>query len=86
MKGRLIILLHLFVLNAQSTKDSLLLIWEDEGNEQVVRAQAYTNFIINEYLFNAPDSSYIMVNELLQSIKITRYPEYKVDQAKAYNL
>lgn len=70
-------------LSAQSTLDSLLLVWEDPTNPDSIRAQAFTDYIYEGDFNSNPDSAILLANQLYE---FTENTDYKIGTVDALNL
>ena len=51
--------------NAQTNLDSLYTVWQDKTKTDSLRAQAYSHYIWNGFLYKKPDSAFILAEELV---------------------
>tara|TARA_R110002167_G_scaffold276660_1_gene482609 strand:+ start:2731 stop:4587 length:1857 start_codon:yes stop_codon:yes gene_type:complete len=70
-------------LNAQSKLDSLYIIWQDKTQTDSIRTNAFKNYIWDGFLFDKPDSAFILAEELLNFSQSNKYLNAK---AEAYNI
>ena len=58
-----------FSIEEKKQIDSLLTIWNNNELEDTTRADAYKNYIVNYFLYNSPDSAYILAQEYYKFAK-----------------
>ena len=69
------ILISLFnVSTSAQDLDSLYGIWQDQGQSDSVRVDAYMNYIWNGYVFNRPDSAILLSDSLHRYNRKNNYP------------
>jgi class 3 adenylate cyclase/uncharacterized protein HemY len=70
-------------MNAQTKVDSLYTVWQDKTQTDSIRTNAFKNYIWEGFLFDKPDSAFILAEELLTFSKSNEYLNAK---AEAYNI
>ncbi|MFT6127153.1 MAG: class 3 adenylate cyclase/tetratricopeptide (TPR) repeat protein [Flavobacteriaceae bacterium] len=70
-------------MNAQTKLDSLYTVWENKTQADSIRASAYVDYIWDGFLFNKPDSAFILAKDLIAFAQDKKLPKSK---AGAYRL
>jgi tetratricopeptide (TPR) repeat protein len=85
LKSTLIILLGTsgLYLQAQTTLDSLYLVWQDHSQDDSTRVLAFKDYIWKEFLFSNPDTAFVLAEELLAFGAEHNSP---IARASAYNI
>ncbi len=68
---------------AQPNLDSLYAVWEDPQRPDTVRTEAYVAYIWNGFLFNDPDSAFLLAEDLITFAEAQDLPGQR---ARAYSL
>ena len=53
----------------EKKKDSLLTIWNSKELDDTARTDAYQSYIVNHFLYNSPDSAFILAQEYYKFAK-----------------
>ena len=86
MKKVILVTFFLFLglfTKAQTNLDSLYTLWQDQNQTDSIRTYAFKNYIWDGFLFDKPDTAFILAEELVTFAKTKQYP---IAEAEAYNM